>query len=197
MPVQPETEPLHITKSPVYGDNRSLHAPSEAIAWFALQVATQKEKPVASLLSDKGYQCFLPIYSRRRFWSDRVAVSSVPLFPGYVFCRFDVRHRLPVLVTPNVRGVVGHGKIPAPISEQELDAIRAALRNGFVVEPCDSLREGDAVRVAKGPLTGIEGLFVRYRGADRLILSIPLIQRSVAVEMDRLCVEPIHRSVRV
>ena len=165
----------------------------EHLRWYAVQVASRKEKLVASALAEKGYECFLPLYPKRSMWSDRVKVTSVPLFAGYVFSRFDVRCRLPILVTPNVRAVVGNGKIPAAIPGGDLDAIRVALQNGFPVEPYDCLKEGDVVRVTKGPLTGVEGSFLQYRGSCRLILSVPLIQRSVAVEIDRLCVEPVSK----
>jgi transcription antitermination factor NusG len=160
------------------------------LQWYAVEVASRKEKLVASAVADKGYECFLPEQKIRRVWSDRIKVTSVPLFGGYVFCRFDARHRLPVLVTPGVRGIVGTGKLPAPIPQWELDAIRVALRNGFDLEPCSRLQEGDRVVVTKGPLCGIEGTFLRHRGQDRLVLSVSLIQRSVAVEIDRAYVEP-------
>ena len=165
----------------------------EHLGWYAIQVASKKEKLVTSVLTEKGYQCYLPLYPKRVVWSDRIKVTSVPLFGGYVFSRFDVRHRLPILVTPNVLSVVGNGKVPVAIPERDLDTIRIALQNGLAVEPHDRLEEGDIVRVTKGPLTGIEGSFIQYRGGCRLILSVPLIQRSVAVEIDRFCVEPVLR----
>jgi transcription antitermination factor NusG len=168
-----------------------MHADSGPLQWYALEVAWQKEKLVSSVLSEKGYECFLPLYPKRSVWSDRIKVTSVPLFRGYVFSRFDAQYRLPILITPNVRAIVGNGKIPAAVPERDLEAIRAALRNGLAVEPCDQLHEGDAVRVIRGPLTGVEGSFIRYRGACRLMLSISLINRSVAVEMDRLSIEPL------
>lgn len=165
----------------------------EHLGWYAIQVASKKEKLVTSVLTEKGYQCYLPLYPKRVVWSDRIKVTSVPLFGGYVFSRFDVRHRLPILVTQNVLSVVGNGKVPVAIPERDLDTIRIALQNGLAVEPHDRLEEGDIVRVTKGPLTGIEGSFIQYRGGCRLILSVPLIQRSVAVEIDRFCVEPVLR----
>lgn len=166
---------------------------SEHLAWYAIQVATRKEKQIASMLSEKGYECFLPLYSKRTVWSDRVKSTTVPLFCGYVFTRLDVRFRLPVLMTPNVQGIVGAGKVPAAVPDEDLEAIRTALRNGFPVEPHDDLHQGDLVRVTRGPLTGLEGSFIRYQGGFRLILSVSLINRSVAVEMDRACVEPLTR----
>jgi transcription antitermination factor NusG len=168
----------------------------DSLEWYAIQVASKKEKLVASVLAEKGYECFLPVYPKRSMWSDRVKVTSVPLFAGYVFSRFDVKVRLPILVTPNVHAVIGTGKIPTAIAEEDINAIRAAIQSGFPIEPYDCLHEGDKVRVTKGPLTGIEGSFIQYRGSSRLILSVPLIQRSVAVEIDRIFVEPVsNRSV--
>jgi transcription antitermination factor NusG len=163
---------------------------SEHFAWYAIQVASRKEKQTATVLSEKGYECFLPLYSKRTMWSDRIKKTTVPLFAGYVFTRLDVRFRLPILVTPYVQGIVGHGKVPVAVSEEDLEAVRTALRNGVPIEPCDSLHHGDAVRVIKGPLAGLEGSFVRYHRGFRLVFSVSLINRSVAVEMDRACVEP-------
>jgi transcription antitermination factor NusG len=165
----------------------------EHLGWYAIQVASKKEKRVESILVEKGYECFLPLYAKRTAWSDRIKVTEAPLFRGYVFSRFDVRHRLPVLVTPNVQAIVGSGKIPVAIPDRDLEAIRVALRTGMLVEPHDCLQEGDLVRVTKGPLAGIEGTFLKYRSGCRLILSVPLIQRSVAVEIDRLYVEPVSQ----
>ena len=165
---------------------------TEQLSWYALQVVTKKEKYVASALSQKGYACFLPVYTKRTVWSDRNKTLSVPLFSGYVFSRFNVERRMPILVTPNVQRVVGNGNVPVAVSERDLEAIRVALTNGLPIEPYDSLQKGDVVLVTKGPLAGIEGSFVQYRGTSRLVLSVSLINRAVAVEMDRLCVEPLQ-----
>jgi transcription antitermination factor NusG len=173
----------------------------EHLAWYAVEVTCQKEKLVASVLSEKGYECFLPVYPKRTVWSDRIRVTSVPLFSGYVFSRFDAQFRLPILVTPGVRAIVGHGKVPAPVPDHDLEAVRIVLGNGLPIEPCERLQEGDRVLVTKGPLAGIEGSFLRHRSGYRLILSVSLIERSVAVEIDRSCVEPItaravHKQLR-
>jgi len=170
-----------------------MHGEAGHFGWYAIQVASLKEKLVASVLEEKGYKCFLPLYQRRRIWSDRIKVTSVPLFRGYVFSLFDARFRLPIVTTPGVQAVVGTGKTPVQIPEGDLNAIRAVLENGLLIEPCEFLQQGDPVRVTKGPLAGTEGTFVRHKSNCRLILSIPLIKRSVAVEMDRLYVEPVLR----
>jgi transcription antitermination factor NusG len=166
----------------------------EQLSWYAIHVAARKEKQITTILSEKGYTCFLPLYNKQSTWSDRIKVTSLPLFAGYVFCRFDVQTRLPILVTPNVHGIVGAGKIPLSIPEHDLDAIRTALQNGLPLAPHDSLQKGDLVRVTKGPLIGVEGSFLRYHSGYRLVLSIGLINRSVSVEMDRNCVEPCSRT---
>lgn len=190
-----EWSPVTVARTDQTGisiDSAFMDTNTEQLSWYAIQVVTKKEQQVAHALAQKGYECFLPLYTKRSTWSDRTKVLSVPLFSGYVFSRFNVQCRLPILVTPNVRAVVGNGKVPVSVSENDLNAIRAALKNGLPIEPYDSLQRGDVVVVTKGPLAGIEGSFVQYRGTSRLLLSVSLINRAVAVEMDRLCVEPIH-----
>jgi len=86
------------------------------------------------------------------------------------------------------------GNVPAAVSTSELEGVRLALRHGLRIEPCDGLTEGDQVRVTKGPLAGVEGIFLRDRGSDRLVLEVSLIQRSATVEIDRLYVEPVSTS---
>jgi transcription antitermination factor NusG len=168
---------------------------TERSAWYAIHVATKKETQTTSLLSAKGYECFLPVYTKRSTWSDRIKVTSEPLFSGYVFSRFDVTQRLPILVTPHVHGIVGAGKMPIAIPDHDIQAIRVALDNHMFVEPCESLQKGDVVRVTQGPLKGVEGVFIRYQRGSRLVLSLALINRSVAVEMDRSCVQPCMRTM--
>jgi transcription antitermination factor NusG len=163
------------------------------LAWYAIQVKWRTEKAVNSTFTYKGYECFLPLYDSSRQWSDRVKAVSVPLFPGYLFSRFDLQHRLPILTTPYVVGIVGNGKMPVSVEETELEAVRRVLQNKLVVEPWESLQPGDPVEVVRGPLTGLEGTFVRHRGASRLLLSITLIGRAVAVEIDSACVKSFRR----
>lgn len=164
--------------------------------WYALEVMHRKEKATADALRRKDFDCYLPLYDSRRVWSDRIKVQSMPLFGGYLFCRLEPRQRrLPILTTPGVRRFVGASGEPEPIPDCEIDAIKAALASGYPLEPADSLEAGDRVRVKIGALAGLEGSFVRFRGSERLILMVPLIQRSVAVEIDRAFIEACTRSV--
>jgi transcription antitermination factor NusG len=162
--------------------------------WYALHVRSRLEKLVQNQLESKGYETFLPLYTALRGWSDRTKRCSQPLFSNYVFCRFDIRSRLPILITPGVKAVVGHGKMPIAVDEMELETIRRVLESKAPSLPWSYLREGERVTVMAGPLTGLTGIVVREKGCDRLVISITLLMRSVAVEIDRRCVKPVNDS---
>src|SRR5437773_6033882 len=156
--------------------------------WFALRVKSRHENTVATILGSKGYEWFVPLYKSRRSWSDRIKEIQLSLFPGYVFCRFDLQHRLPILTTPGVASVVGIGKRPSPIDDAEIAAIQAAVRSGLASRPWPFLQIGQRARVGYGPLCGLEGILLYVKGHSRLALSLTLLQRSVAVEVDDACV---------
>jgi transcription antitermination factor NusG len=152
------------------------------------------EKLVENQLESKGYETFLPVYTAWRGWSDRRKRCSLPLFPNYVFCRFDIRSRLPILITPGVKAVVGQGKQPIAVDEMELATIRRVLESKAPSLPWSYLKEGERVTVMAGPLTGLTGIVIREKGCDRLVISITLLMRSVAVEIDRQSVRPVDEN---
>ena len=162
--------------------------------WFGLKVRPRREALASAGLRAKGYQELAPTYVSRRRWSDRYKDVALPLFPGYVFCRFDPRYRLPVLTTPGVVGVVGLGPTPQPISSAEMDGIRALLQSGLLAEPFPFLRQGDRVRIEEGPLTGTEGIIVNVKDSCRLVVSVSLLQRSVSIEIARHWARPMART---
>jgi len=162
--------------------------------WYALHVKPRFERYVSEHLAQKGYETFLPTYVSKRQWSDRVKTLSLPLFPGYTFCRFDVNGRLPILVTPSVMMILGVGRIPAPVEETELATIRHVIDSGVQAAPCAYLTVGEKVRVESGPLAGLVGIVDRIKGRERLVVSVVLLMRSVAVEIDRNCVRPLAES---
>jgi len=167
-----------------------------ALPWFALQVRSLREKRVGCLLKDKGYAEFVPLYRARRRWSDRVKEIELPLFPGYLFCRLDPRYRLPVLTTPGVMNIVGTGKTPIPVLDSEVEAIQTIVRSGQDALPWNFLQVGHLVWVEEGPLQGLEGILVEFRKRHRLVVSVTLLQRSVAVEVDRDWVRPVRKPLR-
>jgi transcription antitermination factor NusG len=178
-----------------------MQLPEEGLLWYALHVRTRFEKVVARNLKGKGYEEFLPLYRRTNRWSDRTKEIELPLFPGYVFCRFNALDRLPILTVPGVNAVVGIGKNLLPVEETELDAIRAVLKSGTYCEPWPFLEVGQRVRVEYGPLAGTEGLVMMVKNTYRLVISVNMLQRSVAVEIDRDCLKPVsgtsvHKNVK-
>jgi transcription antitermination factor NusG len=148
---------------------------------------------VAASLQSKGYEEFLPLYRSRNRWSDRLKDVSLPLFPGYVFCRFDPARRLRVVTTPGVVSVVGLGKAPQPVEPAELAAIQALVASGLPAIPWPYLKTGESVRIERGALEGIEGILTAVKNELRVVLSVTLLQRSVAVEIDRDFIRPIPR----
>jgi len=167
------------------------------LVWVALQVRPKSEKLVESALISKDIESFLPLYTTRRRWSDRIKQLQLPLFDGYVFCRLDLQIRMPVLTTPGVIQIVGLGKTPVPIEESEIAALQTVVQLGLSSMPWPFLKAGQKVRVEHGPLRDVEGILLQAKGTQRLILSVSLLQRSVAVEVDRDCVVPVYGATRV
>ncbi|MBY0502415.1 MAG: UpxY family transcription antiterminator [Bryobacteraceae bacterium] len=153
--------------------------------WYALSVKPQAERTVEAALTQKSYETYVPIVTSERRWSDRIKRVETALLPGYVFCRFDGERRLPVLTTPGVREIVGFGRAAAPVSDDELSALRRVIESGLRLEACEYLERGDRVEVTGGPLEGVRGLLLEVKGQWRVVVSVELLQRSVAVEMDR------------
>jgi transcription antitermination factor NusG len=164
---------------------------SGRVDWYAIYTRHQHEKTVAEILSSAGIEVFLPQYSAIRQWKDRTKHLKMPLFPCYVFLHGGLDRRLRVLSTPGVFSFVSSGARPAAIEESEIEAIRRAVKSNLRVEPYPFLRCGDRVRIRTGALAGVEGLLVRKRNSCRLILSATLLGKSIAVEVDARCVEPI------
>lgn len=152
--------------------------------WFAIQVRHGHEKGVALMLRQKGYEEFLPVYEVRRRWSDRIKQVKLPLFPGYLFCRFDASIDPRVVTTPGVMRVVGAGKTPIPVSDAEIEGLQVIGRSGLPSEACEFLSVGHRAMIEAGPLRGLQGFVLEVKNGYRLVLSVLLLQRAVAVEVD-------------
>jgi len=158
--------------------------------WFAILARSGREKYATMLLENAGFECFLPISKSTRKWSDRMKDIEVPLFPGYLFCRMNPNDRLPVLTTPGVIQIAGIGKMPIPVEEHEIAAVRQIEKSGLSAMPWPYLRVGNTARIEEGPLRGVSGIVVKIKSALKLVLSIELLQRSIAVEIDRNWISP-------
>jgi transcription antitermination factor NusG len=161
--------------------------------WYGIQTKPRFEKAACTALENKGFPVYLPLSKERRQWSDRIVEIETPLFPGYVFCRFDPAYRLPIMTTPGVVSIIGAGRHPEPIRDAEIDAVEAVVRSGLRAEPWPYLKEGERVRIMGGSLEGLEGLLVKKKSDFRVVVSVHLLQRSVAVEVDRAWVGPASR----
>ncbi len=152
-------------------------------SWYAAYTCANHEKHVARQLEERHIQCFLPLYRSVRRWKDRRKALDLPLFPGYVFVQAAPEEHLRVLQTSSVVRFVSFGGHPAALQDSEVEGLRNGVANGMKVEPCPFLTIGQRVRVKHGPLAGVEGILMRKKDNLRLVLSIDLLMRSVAVEV--------------
>ncbi len=153
-------------------------------SWYAVYTRPRHERQVALQFEHRNLECFLPSYQSMRRWQDRRVMLELPLFPGYVFARFAPMSRVEVLKTPGVVRIIGFGHRLLPVPDHEIDALRNCVESKAKVRPHPFLTVGRRVRVIHGPLSRLEGILDRRSGSWRLVVSIQLINRSVAVELD-------------
>jgi transcription antitermination factor NusG len=162
--------------------------------WYAVYTAVRHEKVVAQQLEQRSVEAFLPLYRSLHRWKDRRKLVELALFPGYVFVKIAIEERIRVLQVPGVVHLVSfNGKFPA-LPETEITALRSGLQNNFYAEPHPYLRIGKRVRVMRGPMTGAEGILIRKKDKYRVVISIDVLMRSVAVEVDGADLEAIGSS---
>src|SRR5579863_9638977 len=181
--IKQETRPL-VTSANLQEDEAVLN-------WYALYTCPRHEKCVAQQIEQRSISCFLPLYRSVRRWKDRRKELELALFPGYVFVRLALKDRLRVLQLPSAVRLVSFNGQPAVLPEAEIEGLRQQLARGGGVEPHPYLRVGRRVRVCGGPMEGLEGIIVRRKDHCRLVFSLDLIMRSVAVEVDENDVEPV------
>lgn len=168
--------------------------PDQPLLWFALRVRSNHERIAAAHLRERGFEEFSPSYQVQRRWSDRTKTIEQFLFPGYVFSRLNPHDRLLVVTVPGVVNLVGFGKLPTAIPDQEIENIRTMVQSGLLMKPWPFLEVGQRVLIERGPLAGVEGILQDVKGQFRLVVSISLLQRSVSAEVDRTWVRPIPAS---
>lgn len=164
--------------------NATLERPGTGLSWYALQVSCRKESSIASQIEGRGFECFLPTYKSLRKWSDRTKEIEQALFPGYLFCRFEYHERQPIVTAAGVVQVVGNGRLAIAIPDAEIEALQVAVSSGVPAQPWPYLKAGELVRVNYGHLSGLEGILVNFKGNHRVVLSVTLLQRSLALEVE-------------
>lgn len=159
------------------------------LRWYALYTCANHEKKAAKEISRRGIESFLPVYKTTRRWSDRRVQIEMPLFPGYVFVHLALCDRLKALLVPGVVRLVGFGGLPTALPDEQMETLRAGL-DGVRAQPHPLLTVGKRVRIKRGPLAGMHGILLRRKGKFRLVISISVIQRAMAVDVDFVDVEP-------
>jgi transcription antitermination factor NusG len=176
------------TSSFIYPVNLALEY--DESRWYAAHTRANHEKRLAEQLAERSVEHFLPLYECVRRWKDRRVTLQLPLFPGYILVRIALREKMRVLQIPGVARLVGFNGSPVPLPDAEIDALREKLNRRVRAEPHPYLQAGRRVRVKTGPLEGFEGILVRRKHKYRIVVSISLIMRSIAVEVDLADVEP-------
>jgi transcription antitermination factor NusG len=162
--------------------------------WFAVWTRSRQEKVAASMLQMSDVPYFLPLKTELRQWSDRRQSVSVPLFSGYLFVRMNPTKdsRLRILNAPGIAGLVGNGAGPWPIPDQQIEDIRTVLSHGAECSVIPILKEGELVRVVRGPMSGVEGRLLQSNSMTRLLISIEMIHMSLAINLSHQDVESLN-----
>jgi transcription antitermination factor NusG len=176
-----------VDDSAILAEQKSNHV---EIRWYAVHTNSRHEKTVAQQMDGSRIPYFLPLYKSVRRWKDRKKQIELPLFPGYVFVHIALRDKLQVLKVPGVVQLISFNGRPTPLHDGEIETLRNGLARTHAAEPHPYLSVGKKVRVHSGPFAGVEGILIRRKEKFRVVLSIHLIQRSVAVEVDETEIEP-------
>jgi transcription antitermination factor NusG len=176
------------TLSPSIGDVANSSDPR----WVAVYTVARHEKAVARQLEERRVETFLPLYRSLHRWKDRKKEVELALFPSYVFVRIAARNKLPVLQVPGVVSIVTFNGELAALPEQDIDALRNGLDHQVCAEPCPYLKVGKRVRVVRGPMVGAEGILSRKKDKYRFVISVDVLMRSVALEVDASDLELVH-----
>lgn len=177
------------------GESEVEATPGTQTQWYATYTRSRHEKVVAEALEKRSVEHFLPLYETVRTWKNGRFKVQLPLFPGYLFVHIALCDRLQVLRVPGVVRLVGFNGVPAALPQDEIEIMRNALRKGIEAEPHPYLRVGQRVRITSGPMEGLQGILLRRRGRPRVVVSVDLIMRSVALDIDAAQVEPVKMNL--
>lgn len=159
--------------------------------WYALHTRSRHEKVARDQLTAKGITNLLPTWRKRSVWKDRVKMIEEPLFRGYMFGYFALKDKLDVLQSVGIVRIVSFNGMPVPVPEEQIQAVQTMVEQRLAYDPHPFLTEGMRVRVKHGVLAGAEGILVTKKHHHRLVISVDLIQQSVAVDIDSAEIEPL------
>jgi transcription antitermination factor NusG len=162
----------------------------QQLHWYAVRVKSNREWVTAEALKGKDFEVFLPTYQQHGSGRNTARAITVPLFAGYLFCRFDVGNRLPILMVPGVVHIVGYGSTPEPVDEDEIERVSAVTQSHLQVTPYPYPPVGESVCLSAGPLRGVAGVVLAHQDENKLVVSVTLLQRAIAVDVERDWVAP-------
>jgi transcription antitermination factor NusG len=165
------------------------------LSWYAVYTRSRHEKAVEKSLGAKGLEAFLPLHEVLSQWKDRKRWVQKPLFPGYLFVRAPGHHLGLVWMQRGVVHGVSDGRGAVPVPDEQVEAVRGLLARPVPVDPWPYVTEGQRVIVRAGPLIGLEGFFVSRKNESKLVVSIDMLGRSVAAEVQVGDVEPMGVSI--
>src|SRR5690348_987384 len=173
---------------------QEVEAEQASLRWFAAYTTARHEKVVARQLEERQFEKFLPLYRSWHHWKDRRKLVELALFPSYVFVKMEPKDKVRVLQVPGVVSLVSFNGELAALPEREIEALRNGLDHELYAEPCPYLKVGRRVRVARGPMAGAEGILAKKKDKYRVVISVEVLMRSVAVEVDGADLEPVGSS---
>jgi len=185
------TQPITIDSEP---NSLAEDAVPNEMLWYAGYTASRHEKRVAEHFAQRGVEHFLPLYETIHRWNNGRHRVQLPLFPSYIFVHIALRDRMRVIEVPGFVRLVGFNSLPCPLPEVDINRMKEALNKGVVAEPYPYLTVGRRVEVRNGPLQGMTGILLRRQNKCRVVISVDLIMRSMAVEVEAADVVPVRRS---
>ena len=185
------TQPITIDSEPGSLAEDTLHS---EMLWYAGYTASRHEKRVAEHFAQRGVEHFLPLYETIHRWNNGRHRVQLPLFPGYIFVRIALRDRLRVIEVPGFVRLVGFNSLPCPLPEADINKMKEALNKGVLAEPYPYLTVGTRVEIRNGPMQGMTGILLRRQNKCRVVISVDLIMRSMAVEVEASDVVPMRSS---
>jgi transcription termination/antitermination protein NusG len=162
------------------------------LKWYAIYTKSRHEKVVAEELWQKQIESFLPLKEVISKWKDRKKRVQLPLFPGYLFVHVPIQQkRLDIVKVPSVVRIIGLHGVPEPIPDDQIQAVKSLVFSRLPYDPYPYLAQGDKVEITRGPLRGLRGVLVEKKSKYKFVLSVDLIQQSVACEVDASDVEKV------
>lgn len=164
-------------------------------AWYVLHTRSRFENVVTEGLSKKSFEVFLPKITVRSRRKDRKVMLSVPLFPGYIFVKSSLKpdEHIEIVKTVGAVKLIGSKEGPVPVLESTIDSLQIMVSSNEPVNTGTRLKKGDEVMVIYGPLAGVKGHFIKYRGNGRIIVNIEAMGQHASVNIDEEDVERLYQ----